>query len=237
MTVGELVYQKAIEAGYDPHLATGLAPSLEKALASYKKIFEDLREPMKTVSSAVESLRPQLDAVKRISFPTIPALPAITEYTEDDSYFPSLIQPVQDVRITNLEEILGATQKQESVVSVASYHLPHNATWESLDIQFIDGHFVKVSYPNMKSQKFNYKDMGFANMKTTNPDLKWELLRTIADNNGALTKSKWNKKFGRNVKYELNQGLKKFFNMDTAPIPHYTRKNGYCPLFSLRKEK
>ena len=62
----------------------------------------------------------------------------------------------------------------------------------------------------MKPQKFDYKDMGFMNTKTNNPDYKWALLRIMAEYDGSLTKSEWDKRFGRNVKYELNEGLKKF---------------------------
>jgi hypothetical protein len=59
----------------------------------------------------------------------------------------------------------------------------------------------------------------------------------MAEYGGALTKLNWSKKFGRNVKYELNEGLKKFFGMNSNPIPHYTKKNGYQALFLLKGEK
>ena len=42
---------------------------------------------------------------------------------------------------------------------------------------------------------------------------------------------------GRNVKYELNEGLKKFFNMSTNPIPHYTKKRGYQTLFAIKSDR
>ncbi len=244
MTVGELVYQQAVTAGYNPRFAEGLVSPLNKAMESYQKVLETMREPMKKMSSVVEHIRPKLDALSKIQFPTIPELPSrsfipSSFYDENDELImPVLARPIQEVRIVNPEDLaIAAPTKQTSKFAVASYPLPHTAVWESLYIQFIDGHFVRVSYPGLESRKFDYKDMGFVNMKTTNPDLKWKLLRAIAENDGALTNSKWSREFGRNIKYELNEGLKRFFAMGTNPIPHYTKKRGYEPLFSLRPER
>jgi hypothetical protein len=103
-----------------------------------------------------------------------------------------------------------------------------------LSIKFLDGHVVKVEYPGMKTKKFDFKDMGFLNGKTMRPNMKWVLLLAIARSEGALTSADWDRRFGRNVKYELNEGLKRFFGMDEPPIPHYTKKNGYRPLFTLK---
>jgi hypothetical protein len=241
MTVGELVYQQAIENGYNPTFAEGLVSPLNNAVESYQKVFENMREPLKAISSVIESVRPQMEAMAKMSIPsisqiTMPTLPA-TFNEENELFIPVLTRPVQEVRIVNPEDIAFASAKRTSEYVIATYLLPQNATWESLDIQFIDGHFVKVSYPNMESKKFDFKDMGFINTKTTNSDLKWKLLRAIADNGGALTNEKWSREFGRNVKYELNEGLKRFFGMGTNPIPHYTKKRGYEPLFSLRSER
>jgi hypothetical protein len=241
MTVGESIYKQAVENGYNPTFAEGLISPLNNAVEAYQKVFEHMREPLKNISSVIESVRPQMEAMAKMSIPLISQI-TMPKYPEtldgEDGYFmPTLIRPVQEVRIVNPEDIAVASAKRTSEYVIASYLLPQNATWESLDIQFIDGHFVKVSYPNMESRKFDYKDMGFVNMKTANSDLKWKLLRAIADNGGALTKEKWSREFGRNVKYELNEGLKRFFGMKTNPIPHYTKKRGYEPLFSLRPER
>ena len=230
MTVGELVYKQAIEKGYEPDRAERLALPLNKAMESYKKVAEKMAEPLRALNSMVETMRPNLQAMSRISLPG---------YDEDEgsSLIPLLIRPVQDVRITNLEEIASASSKREVEFMTASYILPQNASWEFLDIKFLDGHFVKVSYPGMNAKKFDYKDMGFANMKTTRPDLKWKLLQSIAENDGALTKDTWDERFHRNIKYELNEGLKKFFGMETNPISHYTQKKGYRALFNIKSDR
>jgi hypothetical protein len=118
-----------------------------------------------------------------------------------------------------------------------SYRLPSGAKWEKLTIQFLDGHVVKVSYDGLKSQKFDFKDMGFFDKKSNKPIDSWRMLEDMANSGGRLLNTKWNKKNHRNKKYELNKKLKDFFCMKEGPIPRYTKKDGYCPLFVLLGEK
>lgn len=239
MTVGELVYKQAIESGYNPTSAEGLISPLNDAVEAYQKVFEHMREPLKTISSVIESVRPQIEAVAKMSTPsisqiTMPTLPTIPD--EEDGYFiPALTRPVQEVRIVNPEDIIVAPTRQDHKYVTASYQLPGNAQWELLEIQFVDGHVVNVSYPNMKSQKFDFKDMGFMNLRTARPDMKWGLLRLLATHGGSLTKENWDRRFHRNIKYELAEGLRQFFGMTTSPIPRYTRRDGYATLFTIRE--
>ena len=240
MTVGELVYQQAIEAGYDPNstsLKGFISPitTMMQKMESYQQAFEKMTAPLTHTKKTFDAVQSCAETLSKIKVPKLPPIPSHFYNTDEEMTF-SPMRSVQDVRVINTEEVSSTPAKQENKLVAVSYKLPQNATWESLDIKFIDGHFVKVSYPNMKSQKFDYKDMGFVNMKTTKPDLKWELFKAIAENGGALINSNWDRKFGRNVKYELNEGLKKFFDMDTPPIPHYNKKRGYEPLFSLRDD-
>lgn len=258
MTVGELVYKQALEANQSLAYAKGLIPN--EAFKSIQDLSETLERPMKMMAEAFKTIQPQLKVMEEMNLPE--KLKQITEPVagvslsdfakhyneaiathpwylepEEDFFIPQYTQPVQEVRVVNVEEIAGTKANRKDDYPVGSYPLPQNAVWESLEIQFIDGHFVKVSYVGMKSKKFDYKDMGFINTKTMKPDRKWELLWTIAENGGALTNSKWDRRFGKNVKYELNEGLKRFFNMTSNPIPHYTKKRGYQPLFTLRSDK
>ncbi|MCU0660167.1 MAG: hypothetical protein MUD00_00940 [Candidatus Pacebacteria bacterium] len=202
-----------------------------------------MRGPIQMAAQMAERMQPQIETTRKMAFPrmaefseSISRISSLYD-KEEEFVIPAFTRPIQEVRIVNPEDIAITSTKSERDFVIASYPLPKNAVWESLDIQFIDGHFVKVSYPNLESKKFNYKDMGFVNMKTTNPDLKWRLLYAIAENDGALTTTKWDRGFGRNVKYELNEGLKRFFGMATNPIPHYTKRDGYKPLFSIRRER
>lgn len=258
MTVGELVHKQALEAGYSPAFASTLISPANDAFKALRELSVTLEKPMKMAAEAFKHIQPQLKVIEEMNLPeklkylqepivgiTLSEIAAQRSslipssfYNEDNELLiPQFTNPVQEVRIVNVDEITGAKTNRGKEYLVGSYHLPQNAVWESLEIQFIDGHFVKVSYTGMQSKKFDYKDMGFINMKTMKPDRKWELLLKIAENGGALTNAKWDRKFGRNVKYELNEGLKRFFNMTSNPIPHYTKKRGYQPLFTLKSDK
>ncbi len=237
MTVGELVYKQAIEQGHNPDLFKGLVSPLDRVMESYRNAFERLVEPIERVNSAVDSIRPQIEAMQNMKLPDVSGIIPSYMFHEQRKFTLPEFNKVQDVRVINAEEIAGASEKKEGEFVLCSYTLPKNATWESLYIKFLDGHVVKVEYPGMKTKKFNFKEMGFSNGKTTRPNMKWVLLQAIAGNEGALTNASWDKKFGRNVKYELNEGLKRFFGMDSPPIPRYTKKHGYRPLFTIKSDR
>lgn len=245
MTVGELVYKQAVEAGYDPERAEGFVSPLNEALESYRKmsaeIYDQLQEPMRKATEAAstmaEAIRPQMEMISKIRIPALPTIPSYLLNEDGEYALPEFTRPVQEVRIVNPEVFAVPAPHPTNEYVITKFTLPPNATWESLDIQFIDGHFVRVSYPNMKSRKFDFKDMGFINTKTNRPDRKWELLKEMADNSGALTNEKWDRRFSRNVKYELNERLKGFFGMKDNPIPHYTKRNGYHAKFTLRGDR
>jgi hypothetical protein len=229
MTVGELVAKEIKEEKSSVTFPEGfLPPGAKEALKSLadmkEKIEEPLRKQLEMAKSVYGNISPHLDRIAEMN-----------QIVKENYIIPQ--RRIQEVRIVNSEDIGVKLNRKENSVVVASYLLPKNANWESLSVKFLDGHVVKVSYQGMKSHKFDYKDMGFMNTKTNKPDLKWELFRTIAECDGALTKDNWNRKFGRNVKYELNEGLKKFFGMNSNPISHYTKRDGYRSLFSLKGEK
>lgn len=243
ITVGELVKAQAIADGIRPELIQNALNPLGPTLEVMRSVTKNLEEPMKAVAKVAEAVQPQIEAIQKMKLYAggdLVTKSFITDSMRDKNgevFIPQITRPIQEVRIVNLEDIASSASNREKNYLIGSYPLPQNARWESLTIKFIDGHFVKVSYVGMESKKFDYKDMGFINMKTVKPDRKWELLQAIAENDGALLNAKWDRKFGRNVKYELNEGLKKFFNMSTNPIPHYTKKRGYQTLFTIKSDR
>lgn len=233
MTVGELVYQTALQDG---HTLAVLSPDIKRVAEMYQHAFDKmreplravnaladtLREPMKRMHAMTETIRPHMELMRQVS--ELSARSFIPAHYCDENgelILPALEPRVQEVRIVNPEDIAVAPARQDYKYVTASYQLPGNAQWESLEIQFVDGHIVNVSYPNMKSQKFDFKDMGFMNLRTARPDRKWELLKVIASHGGSLTKEHWDRRFHRNVKYELAEGLRQFFGMTTSPIARY----------------
>jgi hypothetical protein len=173
MTVGELVYLQTTKDGYNPE---DISPELKKVAEAYQKAFDTMREPMKAVSSMVETmqepmrraaqaassmaeaLEPQMRRISKIqlpSFPTLPSMSFMPSYMYDDEgefTLPELIRPVQEVRIVN-PEVLALAPSREKQEESATYQLPGNAKWELLEFQFIDGHIVRVSYPGIESRK------------------------------------------------------------------------------------
>jgi hypothetical protein len=132
MTVGELVYKQAVEQGYNPDFAKGLVSPLNKAMESYQKVFEDMKEPLKVVNRVVDSIRPQLEAMSKISFPILPSMPSFPTIpasfydVDDELIIPAFTRPIQEVRITNPEDITGVYLKREREITRASYILPQN---------------------------------------------------------------------------------------------------------------
>lgn len=245
-TVGDLINEE-IEQHRDGERSIELPKDWVSPVAEAFKTMQELsgrlEEPMKAAAKVAEAVQPQIDLMQKMKLPdmsgimTGPIIPDRLRDEDGELYIPPMTRPVQEVRIVNPEAFNQSHTQETSEQNAVSYPLPPKAVWESLTIQFVDGHIVKVSYVGMESKKFDFKDMGFINMKTMKPDKKWELLRAIADHGGALTMSGWNRDFGRNVKYELNEGLKRFFQMNDNPIPHYNKRQGYRTLFILKSDQ
>lgn len=220
--------------GYVPTvtLSDGFISSFNRTAEESQKLVETLRVPFENMQKTMERLRPSLEAMHNV-IPRIapPFIPPLYEEQDEDLIIPALNGSVQEYVIDNP----AALAKPERAVS--SYPLPSNAQWESLEFTFLDGHVVRISYPGMESMKFTYTEMGFVNVRTMLPDRKWEMLKEIADLGGALKKGYFNPRYHRNIKYELNEGLKRFFGMTENPIPRYTRRDGYATLFVIRTDR
>lgn len=234
MTVGELVYQQ-MKDGYTPTfpLSDGFISTLNRTAEESQKLVETLRVPMENMQKVMERMRPSLEAMNNI-IPRVapPFIPSIYEEEDEDLILPALKGSVQEYVVEDTDAALAKPER-----ALSSYLLPGNAQWGLLEIKFIDGHTARLSYPGMQSMKFTYTEMGFVNERTMLPDMKWQLLRAIADRGGALTKEHWDRRLHRNIKYELNEGLKRFFGMTTSPIPRYTRRDGYAALFVIRGDR
>lgn len=233
MTVGELIYQQ-MKDGYIPtaSLSDGFISTVTRTAEESQKLVETMRIPMENMQRTLERIRPSLEAMNNI-IPRVapPFMPSLYEEEDEDLIIPALNRSVQTYVVEDPDA------KTESRYLTASYQLPGNAKWELLEMHFIDGHFVRVSYPGMESKKFDFKDMGFMDTRNVQPDRKWVLLRAIAEHRGYLTKEHFDRRLHRNIKYELNERLKRFFGMATSPIPRYTKRDGYMTLFVIRGDQ
>jgi hypothetical protein len=128
MTVGELVYQIATKDGYTPKFSDGFLSSLKNATEASQKMMETMKGPLANINSMTENLRPQMEAISKMSFPHIPmpstlSIPStagleIDEEDEADSFIPALMRPVQDVRIVNYHELEDV---KDDVIARESY--------------------------------------------------------------------------------------------------------------------
>jgi hypothetical protein len=222
--------------GYTPTfpLSDGFISTLNRTAEESQKLVETMRKPFEHMQRTLETMRPHLEAMNSI-IPRMtpqPFIPSLYEDEDEDLIIPALNGAVQTYVV---EDPNAVPAKPERALS--SYTLPGNARWEEVEIQFTDGHTARISYPGLPTMKFTYTEIGFVNERTMLPDRKWEMLREIADRGGSLTKDSWDRRFHRNIKYELNEGLKRFFGMTTSPIPRYTRRDGYSTLFVIRGDR
>lgn len=207
MTVGELIHQQ-MKDGYTPAipLSDGFISTLNRTAEESQKLVETMRRPIEHMHKMLENMGPHLEAMNHL-IPRVapPFIPSLYEEADEDLILPALNGSFQEYVV---EDTDAAPAKPERAIS--SYTLPGNARWEEVEIQFIDGHTVRVSHPAMTTMKFTYMEMGFLNERTMKPDMKWEMFKEIANRGGYLTNDYFNPRYHRNIKYELNEILKRF---------------------------
>ncbi len=197
------------------------------SFAAFQRVSKETEEYRARMQNVFEQIKPSIDIMSNFQ-------EQMREAKESYVFkLPSYTLPDRSVFIQSYK---APEQNIPSVKNRSSYHLPIGSSWAKLTIKFFDGHTVKVSHSDLPTKTFDYKDMGFADNKTNNPNNKWKLLQSMAENGGRITNAKYDRKFSRNIKYELNLGLKTFFNMTENPISNYTKKEGYVASFVLLKE-
>ncbi|MBU0686772.1 MAG: hypothetical protein KKB81_02810 [Candidatus Margulisbacteria bacterium] len=64
--------------------------------------------------------------------------------------------------------------------------VPNGTKWDAITIKFIDGHTIKITGKNVNETR-NYKEMGFEDRKSLLPNIQWEMLGQLAENNGEIS--------------------------------------------------
>lgn len=200
----------------------------------FKEAQKTLKEHAERMAEITKEMHPYLEKIKDLQ--------SRNKYElEGDILLLKSNKTKEHLILEELEEIKSDLKdiKDSKKVKVVreSYPLPEGATWEKLYIKFVDGHTVKVRYEDLPQKTFDYKDMGFLDRKTNNPDNKWGFILRLAENNGRITNLRYNKKFNRNTKYEVCKRLKNFFRIEESPINNYTKKEGYLALFNISPER
>jgi hypothetical protein len=99
--------------------------------------------------------------------------------------------------------------------------------WEDISIRFVDGHNVKIKAKGTQAS-VGYKEMGFEDSRSLNPNSQWGLLKLLADHNGRLSweSSQANPSF-KKKKQLLSRGLKSYFGIQEDPFHPYKEQKTY----------
>lgn len=233
-----------------------MRPYLELA-EIHRKRMQEIAAPLTSTFESVSRIGSSLsEAFSRLGTTALPAFAEISKLRESlatigtptDSLSSDFFSGTHEVYISrpdpyvrihpgDQEDIVEAVVARITSAKVrnrACYPLPRSAAWEKLRIQFVDGHTVKVKYAEMPTATFDYKDMGFLDHKTNNPDKKWEFLHGMASHGGMWPVEFFRKDYHRTTKYQLSQRFKHFFDMEADPFEPYARREGYRVRFILK---
>jgi hypothetical protein len=208
-------------------IAEKMTKTVEPTLKMYSHLSETMKPIIEEINKRVEMIKPFNQEIEPL-------------------YIPSRDNEPEPIRNTLTEEdtseiarkvFVLMSDKKDNKTNSSFYPLPENAKLENLRMKFFDGHTVKIYYPGLPIRTFDYKDMGFRDNKTQNPNTCWSFLLEIAENGGSFTVQKYDARFNRNIKYETSEKLKKFFQIKTAPFYPYKKEYGYKPVFAILGER
>jgi hypothetical protein len=112
----------------------------------------------------------------------------------------------------------------------ALYKFPHKlrrgTRWESITIEFLTPERVRIHVAKY-SHETDFKQMGFENVKTGEPNTKWVFLQALAKNSGALTWANGGSNKGKKLIQLLSDDLSDYFSIDFPLFNPYSKKEGY----------
>ena len=115
----------------------------------------------------------------------------------------------------------------------AKFPTPKKSTWPDLTIKFVDGQTIKASIGKIY-QKLNYAQMGFQDERIGKPDVYWETLVELSENNGEIT---WDSPgAGKHIKqriYVIACRLKAVFGIEGHPFYPYKNFKAYKTRFKM----
>jgi len=122
-----------------------------------------------------------------------------------------------------------ANRAGESVL----FPTPTGATWQQLQMRFLDGHQVQVRIGDL-TRALSYTQMGMAKRSNGQPTVQWQLLTLFAKERGQLT---WHSpgahRKNQKRKDLLAGDLKAFFRIDGEPFRFLPAEKGWQALFQV----
>ncbi|MBF0523370.1 MAG: hypothetical protein HQL24_10000 [Candidatus Omnitrophica bacterium] len=138
-----------------------------------------------------------------------------------------------DVFKRELTDYLSQVKNQKSggnsskPVKTAGPKFPPITKWEDVAFKFVDGNNVKIKIGD-KEYVAHYKEMGFEDKRTRNPNAQWSLLEYLAQHNGQIS---WDSSQANDTvkkkKQRLSKTLQKFFNFPEDPFHPYKSEDAY----------
>ena len=130
---------------------------------------------------------------------------------------------------------LAIPQAAETGV-MAFFPTPVDARWSDVRIKFTDGHTVSVKVGEAIGT-FAYSQMGMADGRNAKPTVQWQLLRSFADNFGAMTwENSGAKRENQKRRDNLVRDLKAFFRIDGDPIEYIEQIKGWRTVFTIEPD-
>ena len=222
-------------------------PIIEQQAEMERRVAEMLAPTVRVAAEISNAMRPYLEQVARTQEAVDSLTKSITSpslslstciFREEPVVYvprgPAIVRLDPDSMTEMVQKVVAILREDSKPTRVkAWYPLPKEAVWGKLRFKFIDGHTVKVKYPTLHAETFDFKQLGFLNRKTNGPDIKWEFLRALARYGGSVTNHEFDRRFNRTTKYETAKRLKAFFGMSEDPFEDYTKKNGYRLKFAI----
>ncbi|MDP8217295.1 MAG: hypothetical protein P9M03_01055 [Candidatus Theseobacter exili] len=139
-------------------------------------------------------------------------------------------EPCVDIEINAkifLNFLLEIEKQNSNTDTSNKIQFPIQCSWEDIAINFLDGHYVKISAADYKD-RFNFVEMGFENKNTRLPNKQWLLLELLANSNGCIDweDTEANSKL-KKQKQLLSKKLQLFFNIHSDPFYPYHKEKSY----------
>ena len=116
-----------------------------------------------------------------------------------------------------------------STKEVYPVRVPPGTTWEDITIKFSDEHNVKIAVRG-QVHHFDYKQMGFEDLRRHLPNKQWDLLKLLALRKGELV---WGDPAShvsvKKKKERLSKALKAFFQVAEDPFHPYSHPDPSMP--------
>ena len=144
----------------------------------------------------------------------------------------------QHLALKLAREVESKNTGEATVSDAADSTKTRCSNWSEVTIEFTSDHRVQVTVPGGTNTE-NYADMGFEDRRTGRPNSAWEMLRTIAEGDGRVSKSRSRWTNVEKRVQEIRRALRAYFPHRKIAIPKddplpFVKGQGYVAAFHLR---